>query len=247
MNTSKFDNLHDLTCRNRQYVASSLSGKNGITSFNLNNGESIHHAIHWHADDWLRDAARLSWCDDVLREMDEAIQRNLNFVIYDQDNQLFPEEFEAAMEVEARKIKAHYIALGLDAVWRGVEHSSNQMTILETEAKVNAAKWMLENLFGFSCNSFTHPHAIEDFLAGQERRADARRAKMAATPQSVVWFKQSGHYFVKVLNELREPIGQPTKLHATNKSGAKGEAHGIARGLSDLHGVELHNIAVREG
>lgn len=185
--------------------------------------------INWNAEDWMRDSFLLELAGRAAAMLADCIQEVWDSESLDSDPipEGMDDEFNAKLETVAKQVRAITINECTRIIFRGVEFSSNPMTMLNSKAKFEAAKKMLEAL-GVGNYRMTDFEATTDILDGIERRESERRAlrreQDAITPSKVIATKTgSGQYLMAAHNKLGDVIR--TKVsEATRKSDAKEEA-----------------------
>lgn len=203
MNTkSKFDTL---TFATRYLMNGALSRindeKRGIQTIS-NNIEQIANTLSWNAEDWMTASFELQYANWAAKALELALLEVM------EANGPGPQsDFDAALEIRAAAIIQQIASECLRTVYRGADRTSNPMTILESGAKVNAARKALEALCDLSSYAFSTHEVIGDIIAGKERRAEERRSFQRQIPRMIIYTKApSGEYDATSLNDEGEVL-----------------------------------------
>src|SRR5690606_15247648 len=104
--------------------------------------------ISWNAEDWMKASFILDLTGHAAAMLADRIQE-----VWDSESpnsdpipEGMDDEFNAKLEAVARNVRAIMVNECTRIVFRGVESSSNPMSIINSKAKVEAAKHVLEVL-----------------------------------------------------------------------------------------------------
>lgn len=247
--TDKSTAIETITYHIRYAMKSALStlveGKSSITAMVEETKPHLWQSnISWNAEGWMKASYILDFAGHAAAMLADRIQE-----VWDSESpnsdpipEGMDDEFNAKLEVVAQNVRAIMINECTRIIFRGVESTSNPMSIINSKAKVEAAKHMLE-VMGMSEYRMTDFDATHDILNGIERREserkELRRQQDAITPAKVIAAKTgSGKYLLAAHNKLGDVIStKPTA--ATRKAEAKAEAV--------QWGEELRIAALEEG
>lgn len=200
--------------------------------------------LSWNAEDWMKASYILDFAGRASAMLADRIQEVWDSESLNSDPipEGMDDEFNAKLEVVAANVRAIMINECIRIVFRGVESISNPMSIINSKAKVEAAKHMLEVL-GMNEYLVTDFEATSDILNGIERREserrELRREQGAITPAKVIGTKTgSGKYLLAAYNKLGDVISTKA-TEVTRKTEAKAEAAQWAE--------ELRAAALEEG
>lgn len=220
MNTkSKFDSL---TFATRYMMNGALSRindeKRGIQTIS-NNIEQIANTLSWNAEDWMTASFELQYANWAAKALELALLEVM------EANGPGPQsDFDAALEIRAAAIIQQIASECLSTVYRGADRTSNPMTILESGAKVNAARKAMEALCDLSSYAFSTHEVIGDIIAGKERRAEERRDFQRQIPRSIRYFKKDrcdgGDYMAIAYNSDQERVSSRDFDGVTRKGDA---------------------------
>lgn len=232
--TDKSTAIETITFNLRYAMKSALStlveGKSSITAMVEETKPHLWQSnLSWNAEGWMKASYILDLAGRAAAMLADRIQEV--WASESSNSDPIPEGmddgFNAKLETVAKQVRTIMINECTRIVFRGVEFSSNPMTIINSKAKVEAAKHMLEVL-GMSEYHMTDFEATHDILNGIERREEERRAlrreQDAITPSKIIAAKTgSGQYLMAAHNKLGDIIR--TKVsEATRKADAKAEA-----------------------
>ena len=200
---SAFDNLtFRVRYMKRNAMGKLFGDKVGIDFASSSSASRIHDIISWRASDWMEASHLIDFCDFVGRALEDAIIKNLPAGKDCGEAICEDERFIEAVEAEAERIKLGATTEALRAIMRGVETSSNPMTIINSTAKVEAYKKMLEAIGGISS---LDSEEVSDIFAGKDRREQERKAKRheerQITPDKVVLVKVGSIYSLDAYNK----------------------------------------------
>src|SRR5690606_6198390 len=180
--TDKSPAIESITFNIRRAMKDALSnlteGKSSINEMVANMKPHLWQSnINWNAEDWMRDSFLLELAGRAAAMLADCIQEVWDSESLDSDPipEGMDDEFNAKLETVAKQVRAITINECTRIVFRGVEFSSNPMTMLNSKAKFEAAKKMLEVL-GVGDYRMTDFEATTDILDGIERRESERRA-----------------------------------------------------------------------
>lgn len=232
--TDKSTAIETITSNLRYAMKSALStlveGKSSITAMVEETKPHLWQSnLSWNVEGWMKASYILDLAGRAAAMLADRIQEV--WASESPNSDPIPEgmddELNAKLETVAKQVRTITINECTRIVFRGVEFSSNPMTIISSKAKVEAAKHVLEVL-GVSEYCMTDFEATTDILDGIERRESERRAlrreQDAIKPSKIIAAKTgSGQYLMAAHNKLGDVIR--TKVsEATRKADAKAEA-----------------------
>lgn len=213
------------------YGVSALAGNKYLT-----------HLIRSRADDWMKadqtlglamfaaeriEKIALEWLGSIGMEVDQAAKDSLDHPFFD---------------MKAEEFAKHFTVEAISIVWRGPETSSNPLSVMESQFKIEAYKTVMEALTGFGdyTSYFLNFDAISDVFAGKARREAEREEARAKVPYKINMFKgEKGYYTLSIINH-RDEVLSTKQLTTTRKNDAKAEAQLFVQNLRpeyrDEHG-----------
>lgn len=175
--------------------------------------------ISWRAEMWMMKSHTLNFLHHFAAILADKTQEACEQAVI---AGIGEEEFDAVLDGIASDLKKWAAEDALGLIYRGVESSSNSMTILCDKAKVDAAKHVLE-VFGLSQHRLISTDAIADVFSGMDRRkkeAEELRSRQAAiTPAKVMLVKVGSTYSLDAYNSIGNFMERKT-LSASRKPDA---------------------------
>lgn len=211
---SAFDSL---TFATKYLINGALSrlndSKRGVETLS-NNLEQIASTLSWNVEDWMTASFELQYGNWAAKALELALLETM------EANGPGPQsDFDAALDRRAATIVNSIAQECLSVIYRGTDRSSNPMTILESVAKVTAARKVMEALCNLSSYLFSSGDVIADIIAGKERRAEERRAIELAKVAKIRYMKEDGEYVAVALNREGTPL-EERPLEVTRKGDA---------------------------
>jgi hypothetical protein len=200
----------------RMSAEETLNGKHGLTI--LENQEQIGNSLQWRAMGWMQASHTLQLVSWAMKEHEKVC---LNAI---ERGEVFLPEDESWWNDKAKEILAEVAAECLRTIYRGVESSSNPMTLMESIAKVEAYKKALEGLVGIGEATFTSVISVLDVFEGYERREAEREAVRLKRVVKVKAYKWSGQYVLDAVNHRGGVLRRiETKLTTKPEANKEGE------------------------
>lgn len=250
MNTmTKFETLTG----NVRYFANSALGslygeKYGITTLAKGKPESMADALVWRAEHLMLHSHRYQWAIWAMNELQNLSHEAYINVMSDPDSdnpEEMKEQFNAELENIADKIQCEIATAAMQAIFRGVDGTSNPLRIIEEKMKVDAAKSALESICGINSYNALGSVQVADILDGNARREDERREAQLKVPVRITFRKWNIDKTYALVSFNSEGDSLDTKRTSlTRKGDAKAAAQGWAAQLSNE--VSRH-VRVEEG
>lgn len=217
MNNSNFDSL---TASTRRMLRSALDTindpKRGIG--NLVEPQKVSYHLGWYAADWMTASYMYAYAEQTALALENVLRVSL-----EERGMVSDADWEIGLDAAAEQIRRRIASDCISVIFRGVEHSSNPMSALESGAKVDAAKKALDSLAGLSSYHFSGHEMIDDIFDGKARREEERAAARAKIVTTVKYFKRSAHgglfYAAEAFNHLGEWVDM-RPLSVTRKGDA---------------------------
>lgn len=244
---SKFN---DLTSRVQYTIMNAVSTlrdpKRGIQTLS-SNLQRVSDSLCWNAEDWMKASFTLHYASWAAEKLENAI-----LAVLEANGPGPQSDVDDALEAHADRITRAIAAECYQTVCRGMDgFSNNPMRAVETYAKVEAAKKVLEGICGFSMFSIMDSNAVNDIIDGRQRREQERKEAAAAyaakTPVKVIVMKRDNRpgssYMANAVNAAGDVIeSREFYSNVTRKEYAKNEASLYAEELKSKHSLTTLHI-----
>lgn len=229
---SKFNDITRSVQYSIQHALNTLHDpKRGIQTIS----ENLQHAantLKWNAEGWMKASFILQYANWAAEELENAILAVLEV------NGPGPQsDIDDALDIHADRISRQIASECYRTICRGLDgFSSNPMGVIEAQAKVEAAKTVLEGICGLRMFGLMDSDAVNDIIDGRQRREQERKEAAAKVPAKLIVFKRErcdgGNYMANAVNRDGNVIrSRVFALSVTRKERAKAEA--------DLYAAEL--------
>lgn len=211
MNVSKFDKLTFAARFTMKSALETLNDEKSGAQRIAAAPDQAANLISWYAEGWMRASFELqyaNWAAEALElallEVLEAHGEEARNAFY---SNIIPSNISEELDRRAADISARIAREAMSVIWRGTESSSNPIRVLESVAKVEVARKMMEALGGLSSFHITGD-GITDIIAGKARREEEREEQRRNTPRTLQYWKQEGEYWAAVVNHLGDRLSQ---------------------------------------
>lgn len=243
------NNYNDIARNIRYILNSTLSELNNPASGlpKLGDRRSVTYTLRSCTDDWMKADltywVAMSIADQLQRIAEKAIEEDHIITSVaaeaDEDGNIPAVEFNEEWFDEQADIMAKWFTQEtVSLVWRGPDSSSNPLSVMESQFKIEAYKKVLEAVTGlghYSSNMFDFD-SIGDIFAGKRKRAAERkelvRKQEDVTPTKIRVTK-NGTYMLVAVNKKGEAVATMALQDVTKKGEAVKAAKEWAINLRD--------------
>lgn len=225
--------------------------KRGVASLAVTNQTAISNALSWNAEDWMLASAKLEWVNWIAQALERiALEADELGYIELAASQKDDGSVEAMLlaneewfDARATVLISDIAAAALRDVLRGIETSSNPMTILASKAKNDAARDVLDTICELSAGRLCSDKVVADIFNGIEERKVQLRREEAQLVRKIAYYKgPAGEYYAQPLNSAGNAVVVPLNLRVTRKADALTEIAKMIQAHRDAG--QMHHIAV---